>query len=223
MSETLPLFPLSTVLFPEGPLKLRIFEPRYLDMIGRCLREDSAFGIALIVEGREAGGPARTTEIGTSARVVDFEQLDDGLLGITARGERRFRILSVRRQSDGLHLARVEWLPTEQPSAVPPRLQILAELMRQAYDQVAAHLAAQAGARTGPASRGGAQPRQDAMSGEGPLYGGVPPRFDDAGWIGMRLAEILPLAAPERQRCLEMLDPIERLTFLRERLDIRQQ
>lgn len=193
MSETLPLFPLGTVLFPGGPLKLRIFEPRYLDMIGRCLREDSGFGVALIVSGREVGGPARTTEIGTSARIVDFEALEGGLLGITGRGERRFRILSVHAQSDGLNLAQVEWLAAEPQIAVPASLEILAELMKQAYAQV------------------------------GAAYGDARPCFEDASWVGMRLAEILPLAAPERQRCLEMSDAIERLSFLRERLDIRQQ
>ena len=73
----LPLFPLNTVLFPGGPLKLRIFEPRYVDMIGRCMRTEQPFAVALIVEGREVG-PARTASIGTSARIVDFERLRDG-------------------------------------------------------------------------------------------------------------------------------------------------
>ena len=107
---TLPLFPLNTVLFPGGPLRLRIFEPRYLDMVSRCMREDTGFGVALIVAGREAGGSAQTVEIGTLARIVDFEQLDDGLLGITARGERRFRIVHVHQESDGLNVCHVEWL-----------------------------------------------------------------------------------------------------------------
>ena len=94
--STIPLFPLNTVLFPGGPLKLRIFEPRYVDMIGRCMREDTGFGVALIIEGVEAGGPARTANVGTLARIVDFEQLKDGLLGITAHGGERFRIDLVR-------------------------------------------------------------------------------------------------------------------------------
>src|SRR5687768_15209514 len=103
MSVVLPLFPLNTVLFPGGPLRLRIFEPRYLDMVSRCMRESSSFGVALITEGKEAGGTARTTGVGTTARIVDFERLDDGLLGITARGEQRFTIEDVRTQSDGLN------------------------------------------------------------------------------------------------------------------------
>ena len=191
-ATTIPLFPLSTVLFPEGPLKLRIFEPRYVDMIGRCLREDTGFGVALIVEGREAGGPARTVDTGTLARIVDFERLSDGLLGITARGEQRFRILSVHRQSDGLNLADVEWTAVEERVELPDEFALLAQLLRRAFPQVSE------------------------------VYGNVTPRFDDASWVGMRLAELLPLQMQERQDCLEMYDPVARLKLLHERVDIRE-
>jgi uncharacterized protein len=191
-ATTIPLFPLSTVLFPEGPLKLRIFEPRYVDMIGRCMREDTGFGVALIIEGREAGGPARTVDTGTLARIVDFEKLSDGLLGITARGEQRFRVLSVHRQSDGLNLAQVEWAAVEEPTALPEEFVLLSELLRRAFPQVSA------------------------------VYGNVTPRYDDASWVGMRLAELLPLQMQERQDCLEMYDACARLKLLRERIDIRE-
>src|SRR5215475_10618653 len=77
----LPLFPLNTVLFPEGPLSLRIFEPRYVDMIGRCMRESSPFGVLAILSGAEVGAIAATAELGTTARIVDFSKLPDGLLG----------------------------------------------------------------------------------------------------------------------------------------------
>jgi uncharacterized protein len=189
---TIPLFPLQTVLFPGGPLKLRIFEPRYLDMVSRCMREDSGFGVALILEGREAGGPARTTEIGTLARIVDFERLQDGLLGITARGGRRFRITSTRRESDGLHVADVQWLADESSLSLPQSYEILAELLQRAFEQI-----------------GGPDAAETA-------------RYDDASWVGMRLAEILPLDMSERQAMLEMNDAAERLRWLRARLDIRR-
>jgi Lon protease-like protein len=192
MSEVLPLFPLNTVLFPGGPLRLRIFEPRYLDMISRCMRESSAFGVALITEGREAGGTARTTNVGTTARIVDFERLDDGLLGITARGERKFTIGGVHTQSDGLNIADVTYLSDEPAMEIPEDLAILAELLKQAFVQV------------------------------GAAYGEEPPHFENASWVGMRLAEILPLPMPEKQQCLEMEDAVGRLRLLRERLDIRQ-
>lgn len=192
MSVVLPLFPLNTVLFPGGPLRLRIFEPRYLDMVSRCMRESSNFGVALITEGREAGGTARTTLIGTTARIVDFERLDDGLLGITARGEKKFSIIDVRTQGDGLNIADVHLLPDEPRMQIPEDLGILAELLKQAFVQV------------------------------GDAYGGEPPLFESASWVGMRLAEMLPLPMPEKQQCLEMDNAVERLRLLRERLDIRQ-
>src|SRR5690606_13595517 len=113
MPDTLPLFPLGTVLFPEGVLKLSLSEARYLAMVSRSLRENSGFGVALIIEGREAGGPARTAATGTAAQIVDFEQLPDGLLGITVRGERRFRISGVEYRPDGLSVASVTWLDEE--------------------------------------------------------------------------------------------------------------
>src|SRR5690606_16954893 len=115
MSEIIPRFPLHTVLFPGGPQRLRIFEARYVDMVGRCMRENSPFGVALIVEGREVG-PAKTVTIGTTARIVDFDRLSNGLLGIVARGERRFRIESVEVQPDGLNVAEVTMLAPEAPT-----------------------------------------------------------------------------------------------------------
>ncbi|HEX7011377.1 MAG TPA: LON peptidase substrate-binding domain-containing protein [Steroidobacteraceae bacterium] len=189
MSETIPLFPLHTVLFPGGVLRLRIFEPRYLEMVSRCAREAGEFGIALIVEGQEAGGPARTVAVGTSARIVDFEQLEDGLLGITVRGARRFRIRSTGRQSDGLQVGEVEWLAEEPAVTVPERYAILSQLLRQALSQV-------------------------GMSYEEALIA-------EASWVGMRLAEMLPLPPAQRQELLEMTDSVARLKWLHGHLDIR--
>ena len=87
---TLPLFPLHTVLFPGGLLPLRIFESRYLDMISDCLRNDRGFGVCLISAGREVGDGAECFDVGTLARIQDWDSTPDGLLGIIARGEQRF-------------------------------------------------------------------------------------------------------------------------------------
>ena len=86
----IPLFPLGTVLFPGGPLPLRIFETRYIDLVRRCLRDGSGFGVVLIREGVEAGGPAPTFDVGTYARIADSSQRPDALLGIRAAGDRRW-------------------------------------------------------------------------------------------------------------------------------------
>lgn len=187
---TIPLFPLNAVLFPGGPLKLRIFEPRYVDMIGRCMREGLSFGVVMIVEGVEAGGVARTVAIGTSARIVDFEQLQDGLLGITALGDQRFRIESMARQADGLNIAQIDWLPAEPALPVPDECGYLVQLLQHALPQLA------------------------------PAYDFTPVLYQDASWVGSRLIEILPLPMEEKQRCLEMPDPLQRLEYLRERVKI---
>ena len=156
------------------------------------MREDSGFGVVLIVAGQEAGGAAQTVEIGTLARIVDFEQLDDGLLGITARGERRFRIVHVHQESDGLNVCQVEWREDEVRAEVPPQHAVLAELLRRAIEQI------------------------------GPAYGELTPAYEDATWVSMRLAEILPLAPIERQELLELNDGPERLQWLQTRLNIQE-
>jgi len=189
----IPLFPLGTVLFPGGPLPLRIFEARYIDLVRRCLRDDSGFGVVLIREGVEAGGLADTFDVGTYARIVDFSQQPDGLLGISAVGERRFRILERRRARDGLNLADVEWLPDEPHLPLPEELAELAPALDLILTQV------------------------------GEPYASLERRTDDAAWVAGRLAEILPIPSGHKQHCLELDDPIERLRFLRPLFEIRYQ
>ncbi|HVN42741.1 MAG TPA: LON peptidase substrate-binding domain-containing protein [Steroidobacteraceae bacterium] len=188
--RAIPLFPLNTVLFPGGPLPLRIFETRYIDMIRTCLREESGFGVVMLVEGAEAGGPARFCDVGTYARIVDFSQQPDGLLGIHVRGERRFRILERRRARDQLNLAEVEWLAPERPTPLPEEFAELGPALNQVLEQV------------------------------GEPYASLDRHLEDAGWVGGRLAEILPLSPAHKQHCLELDDAVERLRFLRPLFEI---
>lgn len=179
----LPLFPLNTVLFPQGPLPLRIFEPRYIDMVKRCLRGGSCFGVVLLQGGGETGPVDGIAAMGTTARIVDFNLLKDGLLGLTCRGERRFRVLRCWREDDGLNMGEVEWVD-EGPSAtiaVPPEHRHLADVLRRVLPEL------------------------------GEVYAGIEPRFEDAAWVGARLVEILPMSLADKQICLEMDDPIDRL------------
>ena len=133
------LFPLSIVLFPDGPLPLRIFEARYVDMVRRCMRAASNFGVLLIREGNEVG-PASTFDVGTSAQIMDFHQLSDGLLGLSCVGRRRFRVQSRQLQSDGLNLADVSWLDAEPQVPVPQRHAHLAELVQNVLPQLGGKL-----------------------------------------------------------------------------------
>jgi hypothetical protein len=109
----IPLFPLNTVLFPGNTIPLHIFEERYKLMIGECIAEKRPFGVILIREGEEVGGPAEPVEVGTTARVIEAQKLDDGKLNITVIGEQRFRVLGVRRREPYL-VGDVEILGTDE-------------------------------------------------------------------------------------------------------------
>jgi Lon protease-like protein len=133
VTTTLPLFPLKTVLFPGGTLGLRVFEPRYLDMIASCLRGMNRFGVVAIRQGEEVG-PATTYDVGTTAEIVDWHQGSGGLLAVMAVGRERFRIGTVDRQTDGLYVAAVELLPPEPPQPLPADYAPLAALLRRVLD-----------------------------------------------------------------------------------------
>jgi uncharacterized protein len=183
--SAVPLFPLGIVLFPDGPLPLRIFETRYYDMVRRCMREGKGFGVVLIREGREVGTQETDFfDVGTMAEITDFHQLSDGLLGLSCVGRRRFRILARSRQSDGLNLGEVALLEAEPTVPVPPRHARLSSLLSSVLPQL------------------------------GEVYANIDMRLDDAAWVGHRLAEILPIPLAEKQSYLEIDDPVERLDKL---------
>jgi Lon protease-like protein len=165
----LPLFPLHTVLLPGGPLQLQIFEPRYVDMVGRCMR---------------AGTVSDTATTGTSARIIDFHTLSNGLLGLLCLGERVFRLRSRTSQPDGLVVGQVSW---QAPHASVPVAAQFAELVTALREVL---------------------PRLP------PTYAHIPRNFEDAEWVSYRLLELLPLTAEQRQHSLEAHDPVQRLEWL---------
>lgn len=182
--QDIALFPLHSVLMPGGLLPLRIFEPRYVDLIGRCMRQDEAFGVVLLQAGAETDSAVTTAGIGTSARIVDFQPLANGLLGVLCRGERRFRIHERSQQTDGLNRAAVEWLPKADSVPLAPQFLPWVRVLRAA-------LASLSNSRRF-------------------LY----PDYEDAGWVSNRLAEMLPLEPAMLQRLLELDDPTARLQLL---------
>lgn len=109
---TIPLFPLNAVLYPSCHLDVQVFEPRYLDMVSTCLREESPFGVISLLSGSEVGaGEKVLANVGCSVRIADWHQQENGVLGLRLCGEQRFRLLSQREQADGLLIGEVEWLP----------------------------------------------------------------------------------------------------------------
>ena len=157
-------------------------------MVSRCLREDLAFGVLLIREGVEAG-PARTFDVGTLAHIVDWYQGSDGLLGVTAKGKQRFRLLSASQQPDGLNVGDVELLPDEPVVPLPETHAALAEILAGVLDDL------------------------------GKLSALLDRRLEDAGWVTARFIEILPLGLDLKQRCLEQADPAARLDLVRSILE----
>jgi len=131
----LPLFPLRAVLFPGGPLPLRIFEPRYLDMVSHCLREQSGFAVVLLGEGEEADQATSFAATGTEARIVDFDRLEDGLLGISCIGRERVRVVEAWRGPDGLNRGRVLDIAPDPVVPVPEDQAWLADVVQQALPQ----------------------------------------------------------------------------------------
>lgn len=178
----IPLFPLNTVLFPGGPLPLRIFEPRYLDMLSRCMKDDTPFGVLLIREGGEVG-PATTWEVGTLAKVTDWYQGSDGILGVTAIGTERFRLLGANRQADGLNVGDIDILPELPSGPLPPEYKPLAKILAHVLDEL------------------------------GLLYEGLERLYDDAVWVAYRVIEVLPVALENKQMCLESEDVLECLQY----------
>jgi uncharacterized protein len=138
----------------------------------------------LIQEGEEAGEVATTATVGCSARIADFCTLEDGFLGISCVGERKFRVRRVWRETDGLNMAEVSWLPAERDLELPADYSRLGETVRRALAELAEH------------------------------YEHVEKKFGDAAWVGSRLAELLPLALLDKQVLLEMDDPLARLDAL---------
>lgn len=183
----LPLFPLATVLYPGAPLSLRIFEPRYLDMVRDCTRKGAGFGVCLILDGFEVGDPALPAAVGTVATITDFHTTEEGLLGIVARGGARFRVERTRVRADGLLRGEVQLWPDEPPQEVPPEFGLLQTILERLVETLGPHW------RDAPRSA-----------------------YDDASWLGFRMAELLPLTNSERQRLLELADPVQRLAELRD-------
>jgi Lon protease-like protein len=187
-TEHLPLFPLHTVLFPGGVLGLRVFEPRYLDMVRECGRAGHGFGVCLILQGEEVGAAASSAAVGCEARIEDFSASADGLLQLTVRGARRFHVERSRVRDNGLVVGVVRGRADPVPAPLQPEFELLSLLLRRMVD------------RAGPANRLAATETD----------------FRDAAWVGWRLAVWLPLDGDERQQLLQEDAPERRLQRLLE-------
>ena len=180
--ENCPIFPLRTMLFPDSRLPLRIFAPRYIDMVSKCMKDSLEFGVIL---SRESNDPKmfETYNIGTMAKIIDWEQGNDGLLGITAIGTNKFKLLGMNKQEDGLNIGDVEIIEREGDFKPTENFSNLVSLLKAILDDIN-------------------------------LYNDDEKKFESASWVSFRFAEILPLKLEDKQKCLEIDDPIIRLNYL---------
>lgn len=193
MSLTIPLFPLNAVLFPGGVLPLRVFEPRYLDMVSECLKTDSGIGVVLIRNGREVGELAETYDVGTLSNIRYWHKRPDGLLGVTLQGEQRFRIVSTDVRPNQLIIAEVELLAEPPFIPVTEAHQQLVDMLKQIIDQLE------------------------------PPYTTLTPEYEDASWVSARLVELLPIDMSDKQELLVTEDAAQRLdaiTAILHKMDI---
>ena len=188
----LPLFPLRTVLFPGAQLGLRVFEPRYLDLVSQCLRDREPFGLIALRQGTDSGpGSAKVAleSVGTLAHIEEVDAEQAGLLHLRCSGGQRFRIHgTAERLDNGLWVAPDFELVTADTVRLPgpamlQTVQALAEAIRKLHEQ-----------------------------GTEPFI--KPYRLDEAGWVANRWCELLPISMAARQKLMELEDPVIRLSLV---------
>ncbi len=192
--QRLPLFPLGTVLFPLGQLPLRIFEVRYLEMIGKCWREKTPFGVVSLTQGSEVRRPGAAEQfhtVGTTARVDSLETVQSGLLMVRCTGGERFRIEQSEQLPNGLWTASVQPVDPDQVVPVPPDLDGTAQALERLLETLSQ--------------------REEAPQF---LVPGTRLQFDDCGWVSNRWCELLPLAPATKQRLMALDNPLVRLELV---------
>ena len=205
---SLPLFPLGTVLYPGGLLPLRIFEVRYLDMIGKCHKNGAPFGVVSLTQGSEVrkadanepGGDGFTREefnaVGTLATIAEFSVPQPGLMVIRCEGAQRFRISNREKLKHGLWIADVTRLEEDMSVKIPHDLQASANALGKLIRSLQ---------------------QRDVPNEQMPLM--APYRLDDCGWVANRWCELLPMPLELKQRLMELDNPLVRLELISDILE----
>ncbi len=191
----IPLFPLGTVLFPDGVIALKIFEARYLDMIKRCLREKTEFGVISIIKNIESEQESVSTtfsQIGTLALIEDFDPVQPALYMTKSFGTQRFKLLNSTQEASGLWIGEIELLENDPLIPVPQEHQKVAKLLDEIISVIQS---------------------EDLMA-EAPFK--KPYKVDDCGWVSNRLAELLPISLAQKNHLLAQTNPRIRLDLVTE-------
>ncbi len=191
----IPLFPLGTVLFPDGVIALKIFEARYLDMIKRCLREKTEFGVISIIKNIESEQESVSTtfsQIGTLALIEDFDPVQPALYMTKSFGTQRFKLLNSTQEASGLWIGEIELLENDPLIPVPQEHQKVAKLLDEIISVI----------------------QSEDLMGEAPFK--KPYKVDDCGWVSNRLAELLPISLAQKNHLLAQTNPRIRLDLVTE-------
>ncbi|WPC68684.1 LON peptidase substrate-binding domain-containing protein [Rhodoferax ferrireducens] len=207
---SLPLFPLSTVLYPGGTLPLRIFEVRYLDMIGKCHKTGAPFGVVALTTGAEVRKPDNGSPtgdgfapevfhaVGTLASITEFSHPQSGLMMIRCTGMQRFRITHQERLKHGLWVADVSPLANDLTVKIPDDLQGVATALGNLINTLLA--------RALPLA-------------QMPMPMQPPYQLDDCAWVANRWCELLPMPLEHKQRLMELDNPLVRLELVSDLLE----
>jgi hypothetical protein len=192
MSYSLPLFPLSSVLFPGGLLALRVFEARYLDLMTACIKTESPFGVVCIKKGSEVRREASQTQverIGCHAALIEWDMPQAGLMIVRCKGLERFEILDTRSTANGLMVGNVNAIESDAPAQVPAQLQFAQAALKQAISSI-----------------------ELSVDGAPPFV--KPYEFPNAGWVANRWCELLPIPVHLKQQLMALPDPLARLELV---------
>lgn len=195
-SNWIPLFPLGTTLFPGGVIALKIFEARYLDMMKRCLRENSLFGVVSILDNKaidsDASALANFSNIGTLAKLEEFDPIQPALYMTKSYGTQRFHVLNIKQEADGLWMGQIELIDADPAIPLPKEHEKVAALLHEIISIIKS---------------------EDLLRDNAFI---IPENLDDCGWVSNRLAELLPLPPAQKNHLLAQSNPRIRLDLISE-------
>jgi Lon protease-like protein len=191
----IPLFPLGTVLFPDGVICLKIFEARYLDMIKQCLREKTEFGVVSLIKNSDTNDEDVSlsfSKIGTLAQIEDFDPVQPALYMTKSFGTQRFKLINSKQEVSGLWMGEIEPLDNDPLTPIPQEHQKVAELLDEIISVI----------------------QSEDLLGEAPFK--KPYKVNDCGWVSNRLAELLPISLAQKNHLLAQTNPRIRLDLITE-------
>jgi Lon protease-like protein len=192
----IPLFPLGTTLFPGGVIALKIFEARYLDMMIRCLRENSPFGVVSILDNKpidsDASALANFSNVGTLAKLEEFDPIQPALYMTKSYGTQRFHVLNIKQEPDGLWMGQIELIDADPAIPLPKEHEKVAALLHEIISII----------------------KSEDLLGDDAFI--IPENLDDCGWVSNRLAELLPLPPAQKNHLLAQSNPRIRLDLISE-------